>query len=123
MAVTRKQRDQSEEEGGENRDPALTVKSQYHRSQPQPPTENNTPVPRLARARHHVPPSGPQATALLVEQRSQGHLAASGRHGTLWLPPLPLGHQLGQQRQSRGLISRVQGSLQRIQLRPQRFWR
>jgi hypothetical protein len=36
MGVTRKQRDQGEEQGGENGDPALTVKSQNHRSQLEP---------------------------------------------------------------------------------------
>jgi hypothetical protein len=39
MAVTGQQRDQGEEQGGENRDPAdpaLTIKSQNHRSQRKP---------------------------------------------------------------------------------------
>jgi len=36
MAVTRQQRDQGEEQGGENRDPALAIKSQNHRSQRKP---------------------------------------------------------------------------------------
>jgi len=36
MLVIGKQRDQGEEQGGKNRDPALTVKSQNHRSQPKP---------------------------------------------------------------------------------------
>ena len=36
MGVIGKKRDQGEEQGGENRDPALTVKSQNHRSQPKP---------------------------------------------------------------------------------------
>ena len=36
MGVIGKQRDQGEEQGGKNRDPALTVKSQNHRSQPNP---------------------------------------------------------------------------------------
>ena len=34
MAVIGKKRDQGEEQGGGNRDPALTVKSQNHRSRP-----------------------------------------------------------------------------------------
>ena len=34
MGVIGQQRDQGEEQGGENRDPALTVKSNQHRSQP-----------------------------------------------------------------------------------------
>jgi hypothetical protein len=34
MGVIGKQRDQGKEQGGKNRDPALTVKSQEHRSQP-----------------------------------------------------------------------------------------
>ena len=33
MGVIGKKRDQGEEQGGKNRDPALTVKSQNHRSQ------------------------------------------------------------------------------------------
>jgi hypothetical protein len=36
MGVIGEQRDQGEEHGGKNRDPALTVKSQNHRSQPKP---------------------------------------------------------------------------------------
>ena len=36
MGAISKQRDQGEEQGGKNRDPALTVKSQNHRSQPEP---------------------------------------------------------------------------------------
>ena len=36
MGVIGKQRDQGEEQGGKNRDPALTVKSKQHRSQPKP---------------------------------------------------------------------------------------
>jgi hypothetical protein len=36
MGVIGKRRDQGEEQGGKNRDPALTVKSQNHRSQPKP---------------------------------------------------------------------------------------
>jgi len=86
MAVTREQGDQVEEQGRENRDPALTVKSQHHRSQPQPTSENNTPVPRVARAHRLVPSNGPLATALLVEQRSQGRLAQDARN----LPSLGL---------------------------------
>jgi hypothetical protein len=36
MGVIGKQCDQGEEQGGKNRDPALTVKFQNHRSQPKP---------------------------------------------------------------------------------------
>ena len=36
MGVAREQRDQGEEQSGENRDPALTVKSTEHVSQPKP---------------------------------------------------------------------------------------
>jgi hypothetical protein len=36
MGVIGKQRDQGEEQGGENRYPALTIKFQNHRSQPKP---------------------------------------------------------------------------------------
>jgi hypothetical protein len=36
MAVAREQGDQGKEQGGKNRDPALTVKSQDQRSQPKP---------------------------------------------------------------------------------------
>ena len=36
MGVAREQRDQGEEQGGKNRDPALTVKSQEHRSHSKP---------------------------------------------------------------------------------------
>jgi len=46
---------------------------------------------------------------------------ASGRHGTLWLPPLPLGHQLGQRGQGCGLIALAQGGLEGIELGPQGF--
>ena len=42
MGVIGKQRDQGEEQGGKNRDPALTVKSQNHRSQPKPLTQDST---------------------------------------------------------------------------------
>mgnify|MGYP006924365226 CR=1 FL=1 len=42
MGVIGKQRDQGEEQGGKNRDPALTVKSQNHRSQPEPRTQDST---------------------------------------------------------------------------------
>ena len=42
MGVIGKQRDQGEEQGGKNRDPALTVKSQNHRSQPKPCTQDST---------------------------------------------------------------------------------
>jgi hypothetical protein len=42
MGVIGKQRDQGEEQGGENRDPALTVKSQNHRSQPKPWIQDST---------------------------------------------------------------------------------
>ena len=41
MGVIGEQRDQGEEHGGKNRDPALTVKSNQHRSQPQPPTNQH----------------------------------------------------------------------------------
>jgi hypothetical protein len=34
MGVAREQGDQGKEQGGKHRDPALTVKSQEHRSQP-----------------------------------------------------------------------------------------
>jgi hypothetical protein len=36
MGVAREQRDQGKKQGGENSDPALTVKSQIQRSQPKP---------------------------------------------------------------------------------------
>ena len=36
MGVLGQQRDQGKEQSGEKRDPALTVKSQCHRSQPKP---------------------------------------------------------------------------------------
>ena len=36
MGVAREQGDQSKEQGGIHRDPALTVKSQEQRSQPKP---------------------------------------------------------------------------------------
>jgi hypothetical protein len=36
MAVAREQGDQGKEQGGKNRDPALTVKFQHHCSQPKP---------------------------------------------------------------------------------------
>jgi hypothetical protein len=36
MVVIGEQRDQGKEQGGENRNPALTVKSNHHRSQPKP---------------------------------------------------------------------------------------
>jgi hypothetical protein len=36
MGVIGEQRDQGKEQGGENRNPALTVKSNQHRSQPEP---------------------------------------------------------------------------------------
>ena len=36
MGVISKKRDQGEEQGGKNRDPALTVKSKQHRSKPKP---------------------------------------------------------------------------------------
>ena len=36
MGVIGEQREQGKEQGGKNRDPALTVKSQIHRSQPKP---------------------------------------------------------------------------------------
>jgi hypothetical protein len=36
MGVIGEQRDQGKEQGGKNRDPALTVKSDEHRSQPKP---------------------------------------------------------------------------------------
>ena len=42
MGVIGKQRDQGEEQGGKNRDPPLTVKSQKHRSQPKPCTLDST---------------------------------------------------------------------------------
>ena len=42
MGVIGKQHDQGEEQGGKNRDPALTVKSQKHRSQPKPCTHDST---------------------------------------------------------------------------------
>jgi hypothetical protein len=41
MAVAHEQGDQGEEEGGKNRDPALTVKSHCHRSQPNPESRLN----------------------------------------------------------------------------------
>jgi hypothetical protein len=36
MAVARQQRDQGEKQGGENRDPALAIKSPNHRNQRKP---------------------------------------------------------------------------------------
>jgi len=71
----RKQGDQSEEQGGKNRDPALTVKSQYHRSQPQPPTKNNTPVPRLVATCRPVAAGCPPPLPV-------GHKLSKGRAGT-----------------------------------------
>jgi hypothetical protein len=42
MGVIGEQRDQGEEQGSENRDPALTVKSKQQRSQPKPRTQDST---------------------------------------------------------------------------------
>jgi len=36
MVISSKERDQSKEQGGEKRDPALTVKTKHHRSQLNP---------------------------------------------------------------------------------------
>jgi len=63
----REQGDQGEEQGGENRDPALMVKSQYHRSQPHPPMKNNAIVLEASRALCRMPPNRAQAASLLVE--------------------------------------------------------
>ena len=79
MAVAREKGDQTKEQGGEDCDPALAIKLNIHRSQPEPWNQNSTPIPSGHPWNHGAAPLGADGTPGLVDARCRFGLAGGRR--------------------------------------------